>query len=95
MSEEEKLPTFILKEQIFQWIGFDDFVKYIKANTKYPHWTGMFQGLQYTHEHDSLYLIGGGYSQVRFHSDDVLCILNNGRPFILKHPLIDFIKPTP
>lgn len=87
-----------LKEQEFEWISFHEFIEEIKKivpKEQWVHglpWSGKFHGHDFTHEHNGLYLIGFGYDQVKFHKRDVLCFTGNNTPFLLKHPLSEFIK---
>jgi hypothetical protein len=92
------MKTAILKKQEFEWISFNDFIEEIKNTTdkagwvSYLPWHGMFHGLPFTHETDSIYLIGyGDGSLVRFSNKDVLCFTKENEPFLLRHPLAKFI----
>lgn len=89
----------ILKSQPFEWISFHDFIDELKViNPNELLWirgrpaSGMFHGTPVEHKHHSLYLIGLGSQQVRFTPDDVLCFTEENTPFLLKHPLAEFVN---
>ena len=45
------------KPVVVEAITFQEFVEYAKANTKAPHWSIPYQGVNVTHENDERYLI--------------------------------------
>lgn len=71
-----------LRSQPVEYITWDNFIKHIEATTPVPHWHGTIEGIPFTHENDSRYLILAQH-HVNFNRGEVLCILDNGTAFTI------------
>jgi len=68
------MPFYKKKPVTIFALTFEEFVQYAKETTEHPHWSIHFEGVNITHENDSLYLVPTINGVYKLTPSDVLYI---------------------
>lgn len=73
----------VKKPQKLKVVSFNEFVEYVKKNSREPHWHTYLYGVSITHENDSHYILMPENGQVDFRRGQLLCIREDFSMFII------------